>query len=508
MATFVIPTCDRPETLRRSLRSVLSALIPESGIRRVLVIDDARTEAGADAARRVVEEVSGNEGVRPLGKGSDLGVGLAPSDEAGTVPVGYIGRREKEILVQELAGACNGGVPESVIRFALLGDETIAVDRGSGGSRNTALLLSAGDAVVSLDDDARFEFLSLRGTSLPSRTNPGKPIETVSQRSFSEEYVQGPVESLRSIERLAIPVDLDVAGWIVRTLGGPGVGTPGNAPRVRAVMTGIAGNRWYQRPEPAFFSRGKLREQVMRREGRYRRALTSGYATMQAQRYVATDAPFFVTCCSGVDARDFLPPFPPDLRPDDTAFMSLLRRLDPGGMTGHLPVMARHDLGPQRPDPIRDPCEEKWSLSSVVTGIMSEVVSRGVPLRGDAGVSAVGRRLAEIAALPTPEWLDYIYTVWTRTVASAAAGLEHLLQRNHESPSFWEKDVHEFVARLRVCPPPASASGSTGSEETERLQRYVGALGELLEWWPALWQAARERNGIADLSLNPAGASR
>jgi len=491
MATFVIPTCDRPDTLRRSLRSVLSALTPESGIRRILVIDDARTEEGARAAQRVVEKVAG------VAAGSVPGaaVRVLRSDETGGVPVEYVGRREKEVLVRELSDASDGAVPERIVRFALLGDDKIAIDRGSGGSRNTALLTSAGEPVVSLDDDARFEFLSLRGASLPSGSRSGKPIEPVMQRMFSEEYVQGPVESLRKVERSGVPVELDVAGWIIRTLSENGPGAQGNTPRVRAVMTGIAGHRWYQRLEPPFFSRGELREYVMRGMRRYRRALTSGYAMMQAQRYIATDAPFFVTCCHGVDARDFLPVFPPDTRSEDTMFMMLLRQIEPGGMTAHLPVMVRHDLGPQRPDPIRNPCQEKWSPSAIVTGIVNEVVSRGVPSRGDNGVSAVGRRLVELSSLSHTEWLDYIHTVWTRTVASSAAGLEHLLQRNKDSPAFWARDVREFADRLRSCPPPEMTVGPSGTEEADRLQRYVGAFGELLEWWPAIWRGARQRNG-------------
>ena len=214
---------------------------------------------------------------------------------------------------------------------------------------------------------------------------------------------------------------------------------------LRAVMTGVAGNRWYDRLEPPFHSRGTVRDVIYRRKRRYRRALQSGYALMQTKRFAATEVPFFVTCCSGFDARDLLPPFPPDLRPDDTVFMWFLRKFDRHGLIGHLPVMVRHDLGPRRPDRYRPPGDAEISLTEIVTGIVADVVNSSLPNHGAPGLIETGHRIREIAGLSLPDWIEFVHTIWVRSRGGTAAGsLERLLEQYNESPDYWAQR-HLFV---------------------------------------------------------------
>nr|MDA3948244.1 hypothetical protein [Spirochaeta sp.] len=412
------------------------------------------------------------------------------------VRIGYVGRAEKEQLVRQIIGADTRDIPEGVIRFALLGDEDVAVGAGSGGSRNTALLLSAGELVLSVDDDARFEFSTLAGTRLSEKGPPA----VASDREFGEEYAQGAIDSLRRVDLLSGPVHRDVAQWMLTALGPDDASHPSGRRRVRAVMTGIAGNRWYDRLEPPLMSRGEPRDDIYRRKARYRRSLQSGYAVMQSKRYIATEVPFFVTCCSGFDSRDLLPPFPPDLRPDDTVFMWFLRQFDRHGLVAHLPVMVHHDLGPRRPDRFRDPGEAGFSPTGIVTGIIADVVHRSVPNHGEQALLDMGGRFIEIANLSPSDWTEYVHSVWVRSLSGTAIGLERILQRYNGSPEFWAEDVRHYVSMMRAFVPriPDEARWELG-----QMQRYIGKLGELLHWWPAIWRAAVTLKGEIPTDPDP-----
>lgn len=465
MAIFAIPTCDRPNALARSLRSVVATVGIETHIETVLVLDDSRSAESAATNRRIADDYAGEV----------------------TIPIAYLGRGEKQQLAGELAKDDTVGVPPDVFDFALRGNAESAVGVGSGGSRNTALLLSAGVPLVSIDDDARFEFLSLNGT----RRKRDEEVTIVSHREFAEEYVQGPVDSLRRIERLGRPVDLHVLDWIVSTLTMDHAASGENQRRVHAAMTGIAGNRWYERIEPPVIGRGSVRDTLLKNKRLYRKALSSGYAMMQAKRYVASDSPLFVTCCSGVDARRFLPPFPPDLRPDDTVFMWFLRHGYPRGLIGHLPVMVRHDLGPRRRDGFRDPNADAYNSGDIVAGIVSDIVSQTRLDSAESSVVNIGDRLHERAILSEIDFADYVHTVWTRSIGSTVANLEMFLRRYNEKPTFWADDVHRYIDTLRSHSPIVPVDAK---EQLRRLQRYIGKLGQLLKWWPAIWDAAIERN--------------
>lgn len=472
MATFAIPTCDRPDLLSKSVASVTRAITPESGTRRIIVLDDSRSLASQDAARRIVEAAQKD----------------AP------VPVEYWGREERRRLVRRIVAADSTGIPERVITFALLGNDEAAGATGSGGSRNTALLLGAGGPVVSMDDDARFEFLTLRGT----RVSPGKPVESIRDHDFGPIYVQGPVDTPRRFGALTDPVDMDVAGWIVSAFGNNRPGTDDNRCALRAVMTGIAGNRWYDRLEPPFHSRGAVRDVVYRSKRRYHRALRSGYALMQSNRYVATQVPFFVACCCGFDARTLLPPFPPDLiRSEDEVFLRFLKTMSRHNVIGHLPIMVRHDLAARRPDGFRAPGVAPLPITEVAKAIVADIVTTTFPHQGVEGLLETGKRMQERAGVSTADWLDYAHTVWVRSRSGKVITLEQLLNQYNESPAYWAEDVSQYIAALRLSVP--NITNDSDREQILSLQRYMDTLGELLTWWPDIWNVAAELQRVGGL---------
>ena len=459
MASFVLPTCERPALLRRSLGSVLQALRADSGITVVRVVDDSRSVEGQQETRRVVEHLGANA----------------------EVPVVYLGPDERSRLAERIRQRVPGAVPADVLRHALLGWAEAPVGRGGGGARNSAVLAGAGEPVLSLDDDARFEFVALTDTL----NNQDKSFETVEVREAGERFQQGTVDSLRRINRLTEPVEQDLVARMLEALGGSG--NDGTGRPVRAVMTGIAGNRWYQRLDPNFHSRGGPRELMLRSRRRFRRGLAAGYSLMQSRSPMLTDSPFLVTCCHAVQTQVLVPPFPPDVRSEDTLFARLLRRYEPESLIAHLPVMVCHDLGPRRPDPWRDPHAQTPTRDTITTGMLTDTLNRAIPQPGRAGLRALGVRLQEVAALPPADWRAWAHAIWAQTLGAAAFSQKQSLARFNERPDFWATDVRRSHDRIASASPALSAPFLG---ELEAVRGYLHGMGDLLRWWPEIWDAA------------------
>jgi hypothetical protein len=75
------------------------------------------------------------------------------------------------------------------------------------------------------------------------------------------------------------------------------------------------------------------------------------------------------------------------------------------------------------------------------------------------------------------------------------------LRQYQSEPTFWANDVRQVLSILEealprgLCAIPADLGGPTGNGATEKLRRLVARLGELLEFWPDMVEAARDLRG-------------
>ena len=126
-----IPTRRRPQCLQKCLASFLNNLAYYQREATIWVIDDAHDEASQKATRRVIEKWDAD--------------------------IRYVNRNMRARIAKILAARC--GIPESVTHFALLGSEVIPDSYGA--SRNTLLLLTAGELTLQADDDTQCSTASI-----------------------------------------------------------------------------------------------------------------------------------------------------------------------------------------------------------------------------------------------------------------------------------------------------------------------------------------------------------
>ncbi|SIQ06367.1 hypothetical protein SAMN05920897_10381 [Alkalispirochaeta americana] len=469
MVSFVIPTRNRPATLAGSTASLLSwlATCPDEPL-PLLILDDSDQARSLEENRALAQTLADSS---PSGQG-----------------VFYLGPKERRRLVSALAQ----GDPEreALLGFACLRRDGELAISSPGRNRNCAVLAWAGRKILSLDDDARFCFsrLSVRDLESPA------------------EYSACVVPAMDDLAGYLEPFPGDPLREMVESLQGR---------QVPLVMTGMAGNRWFSRPQHFLTLHEPLRDRVYLPKKSYTRSRPAPFAFFQYPRGKASENSFLVTCCHGADAGILLPPFPPQGHADDSVFGVLVRFCYPGSVTRHMPFCVHHDLGD--PQPFAD---RAWYETGLTTALLTRLVLQylikrvppdliGAPQR----IVWLGELMCALAEMPLEDWQDLVHELFLLFAMAEREKFGELLDRYRGEPSWWARDVEDYTERLiqqgaapeGALPREYRDAGLSLGQGLEQYRAFCRSYGQLMMIWPRVWEDACSR--VAEPGLELPGAS-
>ncbi len=419
--------------------------------------------------------------------------------------VSYAGPEEKEQYVREMA---RRGLPEPVLRFGLLNPDGFPVT--TGGSRNALLLHAAGELLLQVDDD------TLCRMAPPPQTRPGlafssRPDPTEFWFPADECAAAADGDDLFSLhETLLGREPAGCAGCADATEAGAGflrkLDRVGG--RVLVTAAGLAGHSGMGSSLYFLSLEGESRARLLSSEETYRRALLQHRVVRTVVRPTVCDAAFCMAMNLGLDNRRPLPPFLPVQRGQDGVFGALVHASCDDGFFGFLPggVVHAPPNGPLAPLPAGERGEgadDLWrGASGLRSGQVIQALLRSLPCPAD--LPTLGRTLAEWGALPSADFQELLRLRLGGPRGRLAAHLTALLQRHRGRPDYWADDVRRVLAGLREAAArkddaiPTDLNACFGGEAAERFRRLVRRFGELLQWWPAVVEAARElrRRGV------------
>jgi hypothetical protein len=379
--------------------------------------------------------------------------------------------------------AREAGLPDEVVRFALLNDEGCPV--AAGALRNALLLHHAGEAFVSADDDTLGQLVAVPGGDglrLSSRPDP-------TEFWFLAEGAAAPVgvedDPLAWHERLlgrhpgdcpaaAGGVDLESAGaGLFRRLEGGG--------RVSATMLGAAGDAGMGSSPHLLTLDGTSRARLLASEGFYRHAVARRPVLRGATAATAGDGGLCMAMHLGLDHRRLLPPFLPVQRNQNGVFGALLRCCF-GDLFGYLPrAVLNRPPGPRGAD--GDPWAE---AGRVGTGHLLHVLIGTFAPRPDAGdagrnLVVLGRALSDFAASPPAAFEEVARLHLWQAFGGWAARLDARLRAHGGQPADWADDARRALANLRA------ALTDPNFAVPWDLRRAFGPTGR--GTWPSGWWA-------------------
>lgn len=479
ISTIGVPTCDRPASLASALAS-FARNASAYGRRPTLAVVDDTKGPSASAALDVTRAVR----------------------RAWGADVRYIGRTTRARYAALLAK--RAGVDPEVAQYAMLGSGRYAATAGA--ARNTLLLYTAGEVCFLADDDTRGDALPATprrpGVSLYVGDDlyeywfyPDRETATASWPAGSfdllgehEQFLGRSVGSCLSEEQ---PLRLDhINGRLLEKIRHRGV-------RVRATFSGSLGDDVTTYHMYRLFLHRSCRLRLAETQGAYQERLWTPYVLRAPLQHILTDGPFCISMNVGLDNRELLPPFAPDLWHEDGVFGTLMSLGFPHSLKAHLAgcVMPHHR--PQvRLEQGRTVGFEAPGANFIVVMILQ---AAGLPREGSAGerLAALGRHLREVGRLSEDDFERLVRRHCEGAVRGTARMTERLLHEAEEMPEPVRDDLVRYHTSLRrafastQAYAPADLPGSPSARLT-MLRRHTLRLGALLEAWPALVDAARQ----------------
>ena len=455
-------TCDRVGFFTRSLSSIADELKKKGHHKTIAAFDDSASTDTRNIKRKITSEIQNSTGQY----------------------IHYIGYDEKLLFLKKLQESLPLHLHDTA-RFFLFGDNELPYLRSAGGNRNAMLSAFAGKSFFSFDDDTELKLYHLRNSENKITLEKGKPdlqigsypdIESIEE--YIELFADDPFEYIDSL------LGADADDLI------PGSGKA----KVRALMLGIYGGRWFSRPFGVLFHEGEVRNSTYVSRDKYEKAKLNPFCYMQSPNTILTDSSFFVSTAVGVDAASIVPPFFPQLRNDDNAWSILLRKCCKDSLIAHLPFAVYHERSDKAPF-IKDDFKKVGAdLGLNIIYILSTLSEQLICPEGADPYELLGRTLIGLSELPQKKWEDMCRGVWNQHVGNTVSNLKDLLDKYEWEPDFWVRDVEKYMDILRSCSMepeyfiPVELQEKGTFEEAGRLHRKIlYNYGSLLTEWGNIW---------------------
>jgi len=492
ISTVVWPTLDRTDSLVKSVRSYFAHTRGSGRDLRYLVVSNSLDPGTCDHCRQRIREEA----------------------ESREIPVYFCGLEEKRRFITELEAEARGdGLSRELMEFALLGKESDGSRYGT--ARNTTLLATAGEMILTTDDDTLCRFaeppVDAGGLELTSISDP------VEMRFFPgrEELAASsrPVEDTDILEAHETLLGRSVGDCLVTLGSDESLVTDGMSPHfarflvektaaVALTQAGVRGDTAMNSPATVTKIEGSALELVTRTEAAYTSAKTSREVLRGVKRRTISEGASFMTVNAAMDNRILLPPFFTIGRNEEGIFALIMRTCFENRLIGSIPLCIQHEP----PDPRRLIPETVSECSPKVGEVLILLLESYHRLTDpsetpEQRIRALGLHVSEIASPPTPQFEGYVRYRWMVHMSAYINFLDEQLDRYAALPAYWIRDVvalkesvRSFLASGRIAFPEEAHRELSTTAVSERVRAVIGRFGELLQWWPLIVRYSRRLN--------------
>jgi hypothetical protein len=443
--TLAVVACGDPELAGRAVAGWQNHLCAHGHACRVIVADDSR----ADTDRSAIAEIARRRGVD------------------------YFGHAEKSILAAELATAAD--VPIELLHFAML--DPLGSGYTLGANLNAMLLATAGEAVLSVDQD-----VECRVAAPPRR--PGIAVAAGDGPGRLRFYVDDD-------EARAWASECDVIAAHGHWLGRPVAARIGGVPAtIVGSWMGVLGALGFADAASEVLLHGA--DTLRTDERRLAAVLARPRALRCPDEVTLADGSGFTSSTIGLDNRVLLPPFFPIGRGIDLLFGRVTGVCRPGAMFAHLPFALAHD----RPTAQRDAAGGASSMLFVLSSLLAcmQTTSDDPAER----MLELGGGFTNASRLPLPALVELVHRIECTGRRLRHQRFVGELRACPGASAAWRHEMEARIVELARVPehamPPRELDACARPEARwECLQRVLRLWGALLVAWPRIVAAARGR---------------
>lgn len=460
-----IPTRDRPDTVVCCLESYVANALQFNREPTFYIVDDSRQPDTASLTRQKIEAVANSH---PL-------------------PTKFLDRTYRLHIADRLAEETR--VPVEVTRYALLGDNRC--DSSYGAARNTLLLATSGELSIQVDDDTICKIgdstSSVQTLTVTNDTEPDQYVFFKTRKEAHDFAKVTPIDFLKIHEQLLgkhrhaeplnslsnnpFPDDFFVANTFLGACGDSGMRSSINR----------------------LFLQGRSFDRLTESEIAYNWQRYTRHICRAPNRPTLSTNRSTITINIGLDNREILPPFPPNLRYEDGVFGECLGICVPKGIKGYLPYSVMHDPENERID--KRNYVPQPGMNDLLAGLLSSFAP-GIPSTDPVlNIPLLGTYLSELTLQSVDNFRGYTINVIRRMIKESIRLSSDILATSVHKPDFWIQDVQAFKLAnedvLKHAGPftPIDLSGNV-ADRWELAKELMSQYAELLQAWPTLVKAA------------------
>jgi hypothetical protein len=494
IATLAVPTCGRPELLERALESYLANARDHGRELEVFVSEDSRDRATAARTREITARVAREHGARAY----------------------YADRERRRLFAARLAA--EAGVPPPTVQLGLFEDSGLG---GSiGANRNSILLHTVGEAFFSADDDT---------VCAPARLpRHARRADVIVGATDAEEYWCFPSreEALAFVEAC----DADLIGAHEALLGRPldhvlaelGSSRPvrvgracahlveglvGAHARVAVTLGGVVGDSGMHSGALLLWPEGGTLGRLLASEQAYMSAFRSREIVRAAPGLSFSHHGPVTSTALGIDNRDWVPPFVPVLRGEDTGWSQLLTQVFDDAVLGYPEEIVLH--APEEARAFQQGAAVRSFASLRMCDLLLSLVALPdgwTDLAGPrARLHAIGVHLAELGREPIDVVRHRLKVESLKVLGLRVARWEEIRHAQGAAPSYWKRDAEACLVGMRDVArredgwiPVDVAERIPGERVAHAIAALLAGLGDLLVAWPAIVTAAKRMRGAGE----------
>ncbi len=473
--TLCVRTCNRADDLQ-ALLSNLGKYASGAALKRILILDDSLDEAARAASAAAIAAAPDMPGVR----------------------IEHIDRARRTRIVKQLCERCGGDW--NALQWLIDGDPE-ETEASYGSNLNLALLLTAGQRFLMIDEDALLDPYQIEpaGAGLSLRVehqfesrfpDPGRD-ETTQFQSVELNPLAAHGELLgQPIAAVAERYGLQ-NGHLLRELSPQMIYEFSQRPRLRLTTNGTLGDTgsgdllWLY-ALPAATLRPWLDSPEAYAQHLYSRRMARSVLETQ----IAASVSLMTTTLTGIDNRELLLPVGAKGRGEDLVFGALIRFLHPGTPCAALPWMLPH-----RRDSVRRWTEADLhrprglSLNSYIAVRIEDLVATQLPAAPSARARVLAAWLRSLEQTSETELTTDLRRCLLERRAQTATEMEKTLAEL-QPPDWLRSDFTRLLDSQRRLEPEDSRNLPMIARQ---VQRFGAAYGEAMESWLACWQHAAQQ---------------
>ncbi len=482
-------TCNRPDMLDRWLKSRVRTPDYKEKKTQILICDDTINSKISERNKNIINNHK--------------------KDYAGKIA--YVDNRKKKILSELITQSISHDLPEGLVDFGLSLDENLHVKNTRGGNRNTMTLASAGFTLYSSDDDIEYSFFSRQNQQSDEYhfvDNFNSPTTFYPDMNSLNSGITS-LEKINLLKCFESFIDSDISSlfknnasvFLDNITAESAMFAEQNILQIRAIGAGYCGGRWYQNPFIPLFQQDRERELFFYDYENYKFIRNNGLNIKSADNYTLHNDNFLMGGTFCINNKNIISPCLPRGRRDDTNFAIILNKCLEPGLTLHLPFALYHN-----PDEKPPFSKKNFMDVSLETGIYSNLLLEKLtssflnPGRKER-LQELGFRFQEFGKLKTPDFEEQLKLMQLGFLTKIMNHISYLLDLYEREPIWWAEDMEKYYELLKkealssesVVPSELRSSG-TKEESLAAFQNYIFKCGEMLQWWPEIWEAARVIN--------------